>query len=169
LGTEHEAGSEPPVLDLEGASERDVPGHRFAVQEPGRPHDPDEEFGDEVDDDEGFDEEEWDDLEDEDQDEHDDSEPGLAAAAPAPPPVPAPAEPPTEEHREVDEPGGGDEDLGHTVAYDVEPARPERSASETGSSEDDVLEETPEFLQDTPDHDRLWFEQKPPRDFDFDE
>jgi hypothetical protein len=35
--------------------------------------------------------------------------------------------------------------------------------------EDDVLEETPEFLQDTPDHDRLWFEQRPPRDFDFDE
>ena len=35
-------------------------------------------------------------------------------------------------------------------------------------SDDDVLEETPEFLQDTPDHDRLWFEQRPPRDFDFD-
>ena len=33
--------------------------------------------------------------------------------------------------------------------------------------EDDVLEETPEFLQETPEHDRLWFEQKPPRDFDF--
>jgi hypothetical protein len=34
---------------------------------------------------------------------------------------------------------------------------------------EDVLEETPEFLQDTPDHDKLWFEQKPPRDFKFDE
>ena len=33
---------------------------------------------------------------------------------------------------------------------------------------EDVLEETPEFLQDTPEHDKLWFEQKPPRDFDFD-
>jgi len=32
---------------------------------------------------------------------------------------------------------------------------------------DDLLEETPEFLQETPEHDRLWFEQKPPRDFDF--
>jgi hypothetical protein len=31
---------------------------------------------------------------------------------------------------------------------------------------DDVLEETPEFLQETPEHDRLWFEQKPPKDFD---
>jgi hypothetical protein len=37
-----------------------------------------------------------------------------------------------------------------------------------GESDEDVLEETPEFLQDTPDHDRLWFEQRPPRDFDFD-
>ncbi|MGN6189560.1 MAG: hypothetical protein ACTHOE_11715 [Conexibacter sp.] len=34
--------------------------------------------------------------------------------------------------------------------------------------EDDVLEETPDFLQETPEHDRLWFEQRPPRDFDFD-
>src|SRR5215218_68990 len=31
---------------------------------------------------------------------------------------------------------------------------------------EDVLEETPDFLQETPEHDRLWFEQKPPRDFD---
>jgi hypothetical protein len=34
---------------------------------------------------------------------------------------------------------------------------------------DDLLEETPEFLQETPEHDRLWFEQKPPRGFDFDQ
>jgi hypothetical protein len=33
---------------------------------------------------------------------------------------------------------------------------------------DDVLEETPDFLRETPDQDRLWFEQQPPRDFDFD-
>jgi len=37
------------------------------------------------------------------------------------------------------------------------------------AEEEDVLEETPEFLQETPEHDRLWFEQKPPRDFDFDQ
>ncbi len=35
-------------------------------------------------------------------------------------------------------------------------------------AEEDVLEETPDFLQETPEHDRLWFEQKPPRGFDFD-
>jgi len=34
--------------------------------------------------------------------------------------------------------------------------------------DDDVLEETPDFLSETPEHDRLWFEQKPPKDFDWD-
>jgi hypothetical protein len=38
-----------------------------------------------------------------------------------------------------------------------------------GDEDEDVHEETPEFLQDAPEHDRLWFEQKPPRDFDFGE
>ena len=33
---------------------------------------------------------------------------------------------------------------------------------------EDVLEETPDFLRETPEQDRLWFEQSPPRDFDFD-
>jgi len=37
-----------------------------------------------------------------------------------------------------------------------------------GKVEDDVLEQTPEFLQETPEHDRLWFEQAPPKEFDFD-
>ena len=49
-------------------------------------------------------------------------------------------------------------------------AQPEPgSAAEGDEGEgEDVLEETPDFLQETPEHDRLWFEQKPPRDFDFD-
>ena len=41
-------------------------------------------------------------------------------------------------------------------------------ASDPEDEELDVLEDTPDFLQETPEHDRLWFEQKPPRDFDFD-
>ncbi|MBV8955139.1 MAG: hypothetical protein JO153_16325, partial [Solirubrobacterales bacterium] len=49
-----------------------------------------------------------------------------------------------------------------TAEYQIEPGR------DSKRKDDDVLEETPEFLQDTPDHDRLWFEQRPPRDFDFD-
>ncbi len=40
--------------------------------------------------------------------------------------------------------------------------------SDPEAEDEDVLEDTPDFLQDTPEHDRLWFEQKPPRDFDFD-
>ena len=46
---------------------------------------------------------------------------------------------------------------------------PPAAAATGDESDDDVLEETPEFLQETPEHDRLWFEQKPPRDFDFDD
>ncbi len=46
--------------------------------------------------------------------------------------------------------------------------RPDTDAPQGEAKDDDVLEETPEFLQDTPDHDRLWFEQRPPKDFDFD-
>jgi hypothetical protein len=49
---------------------------------------------------------------------------------------------------------------------DARSAEPAGSA-QPGEDDEDVLEETPEFLQDTPDHDRLWFEQRPPRDFDF--
>ncbi len=35
--------------------------------------------------------------------------------------------------------------------------------------QEDVLEETPDFLEDAPEDDDLWFEQKPPKDFDFDD
>jgi hypothetical protein len=73
-----------------------------------------------------------------------------------PPPHPAPASPAPEQPREH----AGEE----TVEYEVEAALEQEGEGDS----DDVLEETPEFLQDTPDHDRLWFEQRPPRDFDFD-
>ena len=46
---------------------------------------------------------------------------------------------------------------------------PKDSAPEEQSAEEDVLEETPDFLEETPEHDRLWFEQKQPRDFAFDD
>jgi len=35
-------------------------------------------------------------------------------------------------------------------------------------SDEDLLEETPEFLKDAPDGEDLWFEQGEPKDFDFD-
>ncbi len=37
-----------------------------------------------------------------------------------------------------------------------------------GKPVEDVMEETPELLHDTPGQERLWFEQQAPRDFDFD-
>jgi hypothetical protein len=36
-----------------------------------------------------------------------------------------------------------------------------------GDAPEDVLAETPDFLRETPEQERLWFEQRPPRDFDF--
>jgi hypothetical protein len=46
---------------------------------------------------------------------------------------------------------------------DEEPAPP------PAAKQEDVLEETPDFLEDAPEDDDLWFEQKPPKDFDFDD
>jgi hypothetical protein len=68
----------------------------------------------------------------------------LSGSSEPPPPVP-----------DVKDRGGAD----RTEAW---------SDPEGDEAEEDVLEETPEFLEDTPEHDRLWFEQKPPKDFDFD-
>jgi hypothetical protein len=42
------------------------------------------------------------------------------------------------------------------------------TASASTEGVEDVLGETPDFLRETPDQERLWFEQQPPRDFDFD-
>ncbi len=47
-------------------------------------------------------------------------------------------------------------------ATEAEPQPPSRP-------DEDVLEETPDFLEETPEDDQLWFEQKPPKDFDFDD
>jgi hypothetical protein len=52
-------------------------------------------------------------------------------------------------------------------ALGEEPAPAPAADREGGGEDEDVLEETPDFLQETPEHDRLWFEQKPPKDFDF--
>ncbi|HET9163286.1 MAG TPA: hypothetical protein VFN89_07585 [Solirubrobacterales bacterium] len=47
------------------------------------------------------------------------------------------------------------------------PGHPEQRAP--SDDEEDVLEETPDFLEEAPEDDQLWFEQKPPKDFDFDD
>jgi hypothetical protein len=74
----------------------------------------------------------------------------LAEAPPAEEPI-SEEEPPEEQQPEASaEPGeqpNYDPDTGH----------------------EDVLEDTPDFLEDAPEDDELWFEQKPPKDFDFDD
>jgi hypothetical protein len=50
-----------------------------------------------------------------------------------------------------------------------EPAATAESETAAPHHEEDVLEETPDFLEETPEDDQLWFEQKPPKDFDFDD
>jgi hypothetical protein len=49
-----------------------------------------------------------------------------------------------------------------------EDEEPEDDFEPEGEHED-VLEETPDFLEDAPEDDDLWFEQRPPKDFDFDD
>lgn len=51
---------------------------------------------------------------------------------------------------------------------DEEPDEPS-VADAPRERDEDVLEETPDFLEETPEDDELWFEQKPPKDFDFDD
>ncbi len=84
-----------------------------------------------------------------------------------PPPHPAGGQ--TQEYDVEDVLGSADRGEGENVPGSARLGDSEEApgSAESGQGED-VLEETPEFLQDTPDHDRLWFEQRPPKDFDFD-
>lgn len=52
---------------------------------------------------------------------------------------------------------------------DEEPEADDEPEAAAPRGDDDVLEETPDFLEETPEDDQLWFEQKPPKDFDFDD
>jgi hypothetical protein len=87
---------------------------------------------------------------------------------------PAPYEPPAADEPEEELlPPRVAEEPDEDPAFDVQQPTVEFSVEEQEAAEQeptepaDELEETPEFLQETPEHDRLWFEQKPPRDFDF--
>ncbi|MFL5976999.1 MAG: hypothetical protein ACJ76G_17935, partial [Solirubrobacterales bacterium] len=93
-----------------------------------------------------------------------DGGPAETSAPPAEPTEPPQAEPTDPAVAEPIEPAAPE------VVPEPEPPAHEGSPAPEGEGEgdEDVLEETPEFLQETPEHDRLWFEQKPPRDFDFD-
>jgi hypothetical protein len=100
---------------------------------------------------------------------HDSLQEPVSGAAEAAYDEPAPSEPPepfptaSPSSRPLTDLGGGE-----TQEYNVdEYLAAEKESGRAG--DEDVLEETPDFLHDTPDHDRLWFEQRPPKDFDFDE
>lgn len=80
------------------------------------------------------------------------------AGPPSTPPTPEPPAAPEPPVAREPQPPAAEEPV--VPPQDVVPADDE-------PGEHDVLEETPEFLEETPEHDRLWFEQKPPRDFDF--
>lgn len=88
-------------------------------------------------------------------------------------PEPA-AEVETEPEPELDEPAESDEEPeseenGALPETAEEPAPVAEAEPESSHHEEDVLEETPDFLEETPEDDQLWFEQKPPKDFDFDD
>ena len=104
---------------------------------------------------------------------------GAAAKATEVEPVEAEAPEPVREPEPEPEPPARSEDPRHsdivnqpTTEYRVEDLHdeddPQQAPARPDGPDEDVLEETPEFLQETPEHDRLWFEQRPPRDFDFD-
>ena len=84
------------------------------------------------------------------------------AATPEPPPV-APEPDPVSFGQPTAEFAA--DDLADALGEAPPPA--EAVPDEPVPDEEDELAETPEFLQETPEHDRLWFEQKPPKDFDF--
>lgn len=65
-------------------------------------------------------------------------------------PLPVAEEPASEEHEQP-------------AAEQQSPFEPQEEGHE------DVLEDTPDFLEESPEDDELWFEQQPPKDFDFDD
>lgn len=56
-----------------------------------------------------------------------------------------------------------------TEEEDEEHDEGERPDYDPDTGHEDVLEDTPDFLEDAPEDDELWFEQRPPKDFDFDD
>jgi hypothetical protein len=57
-----------------------------------------------------------------------------------------------------------------TEIHEVEkPDEAEEPPADKKDADHDALEETPDFLEEAPEDDELWFEQKPPKDFDFDD
>ncbi len=101
--------------------------------------------------------------------------PPAAEPEPEPPataesPVEPIGEPPIESLDTVEHPfEGAVDDTGEAelVEGELEEGQPATGEHEEEEKDEDVLEETPEFLRDAPEDDELWFEQGEPKDFDF--
>ncbi len=79
--------------------------------------------------------------------------------------------PPTEKH---EAPKGGTDPAAlyedaDTEGEDSDEHEAAQADFDPDTGHEDVLEDTPEFLEESPEDDELWFEQKPPKDFDFDD
>jgi hypothetical protein len=74
-------------------------------------------------------------------------------------PISEEQEQPSEERAFFDNDAEAEEESSAEHEVVPEPAREQ--------GHEDVLEETPDFLEEAPEDDQLWFEQKSPKDFDF--
>ena len=88
--------------------------------------------------------------------------------APTPDPVPEPLPDPVPEPEP--EPVAETETTG-TIEFewdknDREPEPAEESVLPE-EQQHDLLEDTPDFFEETPEHDKLWFDEAPPRKFEF--
>ncbi|HEY0318860.1 MAG TPA: hypothetical protein VGC49_11285 [Solirubrobacterales bacterium] len=83
--------------------------------------------------------------------------------------APPAAEPTEESALPAPEPEAEQEDFEAEEHEPARPPEPEHKEHEDAEEHEDVLEDTPDFLEDAPEDDNLWFEQRPPKDFDFDD
>jgi len=97
-----------------------------------------------------------------------DPEPEVTAEPEPEPAAEIEAEPEIDEAREADEEPESEEYEAPSETAEA-PVPAAEAEPESSHHEEDVLEETPDFLEETPEDDQLWFEQKPPKDFDFDD
>ncbi len=97
-------------------------------------------------------------------------DPEPVAAEPDPEPEPEPTREPEPEPVPEPEPAPAASEQTETTGtiefeWDKPAEEPEAQSSE--SAEHDLLEDTPDFFEETPEHDKLWFDEAPPRKFDF--
>jgi len=97
----------------------------------------------------------------------------LEAAAPSPT-APDSAEQEVPPAAPVEEPEPGDPEIPasteepESLEFDQLPGETVEPRADADESDEDLLEETPDFLKEAPDGEDLWFEQGEPKDFDFD-